>query len=125
MANVEDGLPQEVKDSLKGCSDSLDALEEVLGPLLSTPWDVLTARLEPLEKAKLNLMIAYSVESLYFIYLKTQVLQDATGQFSANARHASLHDSITSVSVSTIAYPEYVSYCSIPRKSPDSPMTKM
>jgi exosome complex protein LRP1 len=73
MAGVEEGLPQDVKDTLKGFTESLDALEEVLGPLLNTPWDVLTSRLEPLEKAKLNLMIAYAVESLYFIYLKTQV----------------------------------------------------
>lgn len=66
-------LPGEVQSALDSCETSLAALEDILAPLLSTPWDVLTAQLDPLEKAKLNLMMAYAVDSLYFIYLKTQV----------------------------------------------------
>mmetsp|Transcript_43721 Transcript_43721/g.106883 ORF Transcript_43721/g.106883 Transcript_43721/m.106883 type:complete len:156 (+) Transcript_43721:205-672(+) len=71
-AAAGDVLPDEVQAALSSCEESMGALEEVLEPLLSTPWEVLTARLDAMEKAKLNLMMAYAVNSLYFIYLKTQ-----------------------------------------------------
>jgi hypothetical protein len=67
-------LPDEMKTTLTNLDTSLSALEEHLDPLFEIPWDVLTARLEPMEKAKLNLMMAYSAASLFYMYLKSQVV---------------------------------------------------
>jgi hypothetical protein len=72
MTSAEE-LPGEVKAALSECESSLETLEAVLEPLLSTPWETLTAKLDSSEKARLNLMMAYATSSLYFIYLKTQV----------------------------------------------------
>jgi hypothetical protein len=66
-------LPDDMKTTLTNLDASLTALEEHLDPLFEIPWDVLTARLEPMEKAKLNLMMAYSAASLFYMYLKSQV----------------------------------------------------
>lgn len=71
MAKAE--LPEGIQERLDTLEESMTALEAELEPLLSTPWDVLTSKMEPLEKAKLNLMIAYAADSLFFLYLKTQV----------------------------------------------------
>jgi exosome complex protein LRP1 len=71
MAKAE--LPEGIQARLDTLEESMTALEAELEPLLSTPWDVLTSKMEPLEKAKLNLMIAYAADSLFFLYLKTQV----------------------------------------------------
>mmetsp|Transcript_14798 Transcript_14798/g.35755 ORF Transcript_14798/g.35755 Transcript_14798/m.35755 type:complete len:143 (+) Transcript_14798:120-548(+) len=70
MAKAE--LPEGIQERLDTLEESMTALEAELEPLLSTPWDVLTSKMEPLEKAKLNLMIAYAADSLFFLYLKTQ-----------------------------------------------------
>ena len=67
-------LPDEMKTTLTNLDTSLTALEEHLDPIFEIPWDVLTARLEPMEKAKLNLMMAYSTASLFYMYLKSQVI---------------------------------------------------
>jgi hypothetical protein len=68
-------LPGDIQERLDTLDKSMTALEQELEPLLATDWDVLTSKLEPVEKAKLNLMIAYAADSLFFLYLKTQVRQ--------------------------------------------------
>jgi hypothetical protein len=68
-------LPGDIQERLDTLDKSMAALEQELEPLLATEWGVLTSKLEPEEKAKLNLMIAYAADSLFFLYLKTQVRQ--------------------------------------------------
>jgi exosome complex protein LRP1 len=68
-------LPEDVQTVISNLDTSLSSLEEHLGPLLEIPWDDLTGRLDPMEKAKLNLMMAYSTASLFYMYLKSQVLE--------------------------------------------------
>jgi hypothetical protein len=72
---MSSALPEDVQSTLTNLDMTLSALEEHFEPLFEAPWDVLTARLDPLEKAKLNLMMAYSAASLFFMYLKTQVVK--------------------------------------------------
>ena len=66
-------LPDEMQSVLSNLDSSLTSLEEHLNPLFDVPWDELSARLDPVEKAKLNLMMAYSAASLFYMYLKSQV----------------------------------------------------
>ena len=68
-------LPDEIQTVLSNLDSSLSSLEEYLDPLFEVPWDELTGRLDPLEKAKLNLMMAYAASSLFYMYLKSQVLE--------------------------------------------------
>ena len=65
-------LPAEMEENLTEMEATLSTLEKELEPLLSTPWEQLTSKLEPMEKAKLNLMIAYVANSLFYVFLKTQ-----------------------------------------------------
>ncbi|EKX49403.1 hypothetical protein GUITHDRAFT_67864 [Guillardia theta CCMP2712] len=65
-------LPEAMEENLDKIDSALDNLETALEPILATPWDTLNACLEPVQRAKLNLMIAYTIDSLFFLYLKTQ-----------------------------------------------------
>ena len=51
---------------------ALGAVEEKLSPLLSEAPEDVRARLSPLEHAKLELTLAYAMNSLFWMYLATQ-----------------------------------------------------
>mmetsp|Transcript_28722 Transcript_28722/g.45034 ORF Transcript_28722/g.45034 Transcript_28722/m.45034 type:complete len:149 (-) Transcript_28722:1442-1888(-) len=65
-------LPADMDSRLTALEEAMTKLEQELEPALNTNWDTLTGDLEALDKAKLNLMIAYAADSLFFLYLKTQ-----------------------------------------------------
>lgn len=52
------------KTTLDALSTSLTTLEEALGPLLAKPFEELTEDLEPLQKARLQVMSSYVVHDL-------------------------------------------------------------
>ncbi|KAG8966556.1 hypothetical protein FRC03_011694 [Tulasnella sp. 419] len=60
---------------LQDTMDSLDELKEVLDPLLAAPLSETLSKLSTLEKAKLQTSIAYVIQDLIFMYLKTQGIQ--------------------------------------------------
>eukprot|EP00960_Hanusia_phi_P029917 748272-Hanusia_phi.AAC.4 len=82
-------LPEAMEENLDKIDTALDSLESALEPILATPWDTLNSCLEPVQKAKLNLMIAYTIDSLFFLYLKTQVRQlPPSDGFDGRAGHS-------------------------------------
>lgn len=50
--------------TLSELSTSLTALEEALAPLLATPFEEVSEGLEPLVKARLDVMVGYVVHDL-------------------------------------------------------------
>ncbi|OQS03658.1 hypothetical protein THRCLA_04025 [Thraustotheca clavata] len=59
-------------EHLENTSAALAAIEEYLAPLTKKSVEELTANEPPIEKAKLKVGLAYSVNALLYILLKTQ-----------------------------------------------------
>ncbi|KAF9504962.1 hypothetical protein BS47DRAFT_597816 [Hydnum rufescens UP504] len=62
---------------LTSFSASLDNLEEVLEPLIAKTLSQNTETLETIDKAKLQVLVAYVIQDLVLIYLKTRGLDPA------------------------------------------------
>ncbi|KAG8877613.1 hypothetical protein FRB97_003242 [Tulasnella sp. 331] len=65
-------------ETVEDVIDSLDTLEEVLSPILSSPLPETLAKLPPLERAKLQTMLAYVTQDLVYMYLKTRGVNPLT-----------------------------------------------
>ncbi|XP_055724059.1 nuclear nucleic acid-binding protein C1D-like [Salvelinus fontinalis] len=68
---VED-YPTEIKEQLTGFESSVGGVNNMVQTILSMPRNELVQKLDPLEQAKLDLMSAYSLNSLFWMYLVTQ-----------------------------------------------------
>ncbi|XP_052350013.1 nuclear nucleic acid-binding protein C1D isoform X2 [Oncorhynchus keta] len=68
---VED-YPTEIEEQLTGFESSVGAVNNMVQTILSMPRNELVKKLDPLEQAKLDLMSAYSLNSLFWMYLVTQ-----------------------------------------------------
>ncbi|XP_055745595.1 nuclear nucleic acid-binding protein C1D-like [Salvelinus fontinalis] len=69
--HVED-YPTEIEEQLTGFESSVGAVNNMVQTVISMPRNELVQRLDPLEQAKLDLMSAYSLNSLFWMYLVTQ-----------------------------------------------------
>lgn len=72
LGRTRDSLPADVKKIVKNFHESISHVESALKPLLCVPYNNLVNKLEPLAKARIDLMIAYTVNSMYWMYLNTQ-----------------------------------------------------
>ncbi|KAK3739934.1 hypothetical protein QZH41_015970, partial [Actinostola sp. cb2023] len=74
MATVEadPDLPEEVTDSLESFHEALGKIDDAFKPLLETSVDDIKEKLEPIECAKLDLVVAYAVNSMFWMFLITQ-----------------------------------------------------
>ncbi|KAK1171296.1 nuclear nucleic acid-binding protein C1D [Acipenser oxyrinchus oxyrinchus] len=64
--------PKEILEYLTAFESSLDSVDEMLKTMMSVSRGELLNKLDPLEQAKLDLVSAYSLNSLFWIYLVTQ-----------------------------------------------------
>jgi exosome complex protein LRP1 len=67
-----DDLPQDLKDTLAQFDDSIGKLETALDPLFKTKLADVAERLSPQDNAKLNILYAYAINTLFYMFLKTQ-----------------------------------------------------
>ncbi|GFR66889.1 nuclear nucleic acid-binding protein C1D-like [Elysia marginata] len=65
----EDGIPRELKEKLASFDTHLTELEANLNPLLSMPRAELTDQLTTIDAAKVDLVSAYTINSLFWMYL--------------------------------------------------------
>lgn len=73
MSGDNDGpLDLDVQSSVDAISSALDSMEDRLAPLLSTPLNEFRSSMTPIECAKFDLGVAYSLNSLFWMYLCTQ-----------------------------------------------------
>lgn len=68
----EPDLPEEVTESLESFHEALGKVEDVFKPLLETSVDDLKEKMNPLQSAKLDLVVAYAINSMFWMYLTTQ-----------------------------------------------------
>uniref|UniRef100_UPI0037E98E6D nuclear nucleic acid-binding protein C1D n=1 Tax=Semicossyphus pulcher TaxID=241346 RepID=UPI0037E98E6D len=64
--------PHEIDEQLTGFDSSVSSVKTMLEKLMSMPRNELTQKLDPLDQAKLDLMSAYTLNSLFWMYLVTQ-----------------------------------------------------
>jgi len=69
---LEDGLPEDMAAAVASFAEGVNDIEERVRRLQSVPWAELCRGLPPLESARLHLMVAYTVNTLFYMYLKTQ-----------------------------------------------------
>jgi len=71
---MSDALPEELSVRLAALSRAIDTLSATVAPLLALSADEIRARLSGCEGdlAKLRLFLAYAVNALFYMYLKTQ-----------------------------------------------------
>ncbi|CAL1265527.1 unnamed protein product [Larinioides sclopetarius] len=71
-SNKEDmEIPSEIIDKLQNFHQSLEKMQEILTPLISTNINSTDVKIEPLDKARLNLISGYALNSLFWMYLNT------------------------------------------------------
>ncbi|KAM9345520.1 nuclear nucleic acid-binding protein C1D [Symphorus nematophorus] len=64
--------PHEIDEQLTGFDSSVSSVKSMLEKLMSMPRNELLQKLDPLDQAKLDLMSAYTLNSLFWMYLVTQ-----------------------------------------------------
>ncbi|XP_074503230.1 nuclear nucleic acid-binding protein C1D [Sebastes fasciatus] len=64
--------PHEIDEQLTGFDSSASSVKTMLEKLMSMPRNDLLQKLDPLDQAKLDLMSAYTLNSLFWMYLVTQ-----------------------------------------------------
>jgi exosome complex protein LRP1 len=74
FAGLVDELPDDVKAPLLDFDLALREVEEQVAELTERDWGELTSGMSPLEVSRLNVTCAYTLNTLFFIYLKTQGL---------------------------------------------------
>ncbi|OWF54334.1 nuclear nucleic acid-binding protein C1D-like [Mizuhopecten yessoensis] len=65
----ENSIPSELKEKLAAFDTSLSDMEKIVHPWLEVPESELHEKLSPLDKAKLDLVGAYTINSLFWMYL--------------------------------------------------------
>ncbi|KAJ3045356.1 DNA-binding protein c1d [Rhizophlyctis rosea] len=70
--NEEDTLLQGLDGRLSAMEDALAKVKSLLNPLVVTPLEQLRPRLEPLDRAKLEITLAFAINTLAFNYLRTE-----------------------------------------------------
>ncbi|KAJ8360310.1 hypothetical protein SKAU_G00168350 [Synaphobranchus kaupii] len=68
---VED-YPTEIAESLTGFDSSIGSVNKMVDTMISLSKNEVLQKLDPLEQAKLDLMSAYALNSLFWVYLVTQ-----------------------------------------------------
>ncbi|KAK2568763.1 Nuclear nucleic acid-binding protein C1D [Acropora cervicornis] len=79
----EPELPEEVTESLETFHEALGKVEDVLKPLLETSVDDLREKMNPVESAKLDLVVAYSINSMFWTSLR--INKEAAQRFVKSA----------------------------------------
>ncbi|CAJ0938106.1 unnamed protein product [Ranitomeya imitator] len=64
--------PMEIHEYLVAVNDSVSTVDEMLNKMMSVPRSELLQKIDPLEQAKLDLVSAYTLNSLFWVYLTTQ-----------------------------------------------------
>ncbi|EGC30095.1 hypothetical protein DICPUDRAFT_158214 [Dictyostelium purpureum] len=65
-------LPSDIQQDINNFENVLDKLESQLESFFKVPLKEHQQSLSPIESAKLNITIAYALNSLFFMYLQTQ-----------------------------------------------------
>uniref|UniRef100_A0A1D5RGU8 Nuclear nucleic acid-binding protein C1D n=1 Tax=Macaca mulatta TaxID=9544 RepID=A0A1D5RGU8_MACMU len=69
---INEDYPVEIHEYLSAFGNSIDAVDEMLKNMMSVSRNELLQKLDPLEQAKVDLISAYTLNSMFWVYLATQ-----------------------------------------------------
>ncbi|XP_053315259.1 nuclear nucleic acid-binding protein C1D [Spea bombifrons] len=69
---VAEEYPTEIHEYLSAFENSVGSVDDMLNRMMSVSRPELLQRVDPLEQAKLDLVSAYTLNSLFWVYLVTQ-----------------------------------------------------
>ncbi|KAL6044299.1 DNA-binding protein c1d [Balamuthia mandrillaris] len=69
---MADEIPLEVYSTVEALEQTVQTLQELVGSFLRATQEDVHAGLSEVERAKLHVMLSYTLNSLYYVYLKTQ-----------------------------------------------------
>ncbi|KAJ3610931.1 hypothetical protein NHX12_023021 [Muraenolepis orangiensis] len=69
---LAEDYPTEIEEQLTGFESSVGSISSMLQTMVAMPRNDLQQKLDPLEQAKLDLMSAYTLNSLFWMFLVTQ-----------------------------------------------------
>ncbi|XP_042301465.1 nuclear nucleic acid-binding protein C1D isoform X2 [Sceloporus undulatus] len=72
MDLTEEKYPTEIHDYLSAFEKSVSSVDDMLKTMMSVSRSELLQKLDPLEQAKLDLVSAYTLNSMFWVYLATQ-----------------------------------------------------
>uniref|UniRef100_A0A8C4Q6F4 Nuclear nucleic acid-binding protein C1D n=1 Tax=Eptatretus burgeri TaxID=7764 RepID=A0A8C4Q6F4_EPTBU len=70
--DVDGAYPSEIRGQMIAFEKSLTAVDEALEPFVALTRDEVQHKLEPLEQAKVQMVSAFAINSLFWMYLVTQ-----------------------------------------------------
>ena len=70
-------LPADLVEPVNDLAAAIGTIEAQVQRLQAAPWATLCKGLAPLEVARMHLMVSYTINSLFYVYLKTQGLPTA------------------------------------------------
>ena len=70
-------LPADLVEPMNDLAAAIGTIEAQVQRLQAAPWATLCKGLAPLEVARMHLMVSYTINSLFYVYLKTQGLPTA------------------------------------------------
>jgi len=68
-SSAEEGFPSEIQDKANGFDEALAKIENTIEPLHNTPLNEIHNDINSLDKAKLDLVGVYAINSLFWMYL--------------------------------------------------------
>lgn len=69
---MNEDYPVEIHESLTALESSLGAVDDMLKTMMAVSRNELLQKLDPLEQAKVDLVSAYTLNSMFWVYLATQ-----------------------------------------------------
>ncbi|XP_077885220.1 nuclear nucleic acid-binding protein C1D isoform X1 [Ictidomys tridecemlineatus] len=69
---INEDYPVEIHEYLSAFENSIGAVDEMLKTMMSVSRNELLQKLDPLEQAKVDLVSAYTLNSMFWVYLATQ-----------------------------------------------------
>eukprot|EP00013_Stygamoeba_regulata_P004350 CAMPEP_0177633644 /NCGR_PEP_ID=MMETSP0447-20121125/2947_1 /TAXON_ID=0 /ORGANISM="Stygamoeba regulata, Strain BSH-02190019" /LENGTH=152 /DNA_ID=CAMNT_0019135317 /DNA_START=267 /DNA_END=721 /DNA_ORIENTATION=+ len=73
-----EGVPASVVQNVENLKEVIGQIEGQLSPYFAISRSGLNQKLSPLDDAKLSLLIAYALNTIFYLYLKTQGFNPAT-----------------------------------------------
>ncbi|KAM9202874.1 nuclear nucleic acid-binding protein C1D-like [Dugong dugon] len=69
---INEDYPVKIHEYLSTFKNSIGAVDEMLKTMMSVSRNELLQKLDPLEQAKVDLVSAYTLNSMFWVYLATQ-----------------------------------------------------
>ncbi|EPQ13058.1 Nuclear nucleic acid-binding protein C1D [Myotis brandtii] len=69
---MNEDYPAEIHEYLSTFENSIGAVDDMLKTMMSVSGNELLQKLDPLEQAKVDLVSAYTLNSMFWVYLATQ-----------------------------------------------------